>query len=70
MKEIAESFAAAGLTPGFHDAAADIWQRLAPFKDRTDPPPTLEEVIDALCQSVTNCAESSSLRIWLIAYGL
>ena len=51
MKEIAESFAAAGLTPGFHDAAADIWQRLAPFKDRTDPPPTLEEVIDALCQS-------------------
>jgi 3-hydroxyisobutyrate dehydrogenase-like beta-hydroxyacid dehydrogenase len=51
MKEIAESFAAAGLTPGFHDAAADIWQRLAPFKDRTDPPPTLEAVIDALCRS-------------------
>jgi 3-hydroxyisobutyrate dehydrogenase-like beta-hydroxyacid dehydrogenase len=51
MKEIAESFAAAGLTPGFHDAAADIWQRLAPFKDRTDPPPTLEAVIDALCAS-------------------
>jgi len=51
MKEIAESFAAAGLTPGFHDAAADIWQRLAPFKDRTEPPPTLEEVIDALCRS-------------------
>ena len=51
MKEIAESFAAAGLTPGFHDAAADIWERLAPFKDRTDPPPTLEEIIDALCRS-------------------
>jgi 3-hydroxyisobutyrate dehydrogenase-like beta-hydroxyacid dehydrogenase len=51
MKEIAESFAAAGLTPGFHDAAADIWQRLAPFKDRTDPPPTLEAVLDALCRS-------------------
>lgn len=48
MKEIAESFEAAGLTPGFHDAAADIWERLAPFKDRTDPPPTLEAVIDAL----------------------
>jgi hypothetical protein len=48
MKEIADSFAAAGLTPGFHEAAADIWQRLAPFKDRTDPPPTLKEVIDAL----------------------
>ena len=51
MKEIAASFAAAGLTPGFHDAAADIWERLAPFKDRTEPPPTLEEVIDALCRS-------------------
>ena len=51
MKEIAESFQAAGLTPGFHDAAADIWGRLAPFKDRTDPPPTLEAVIDALCRS-------------------
>jgi 3-hydroxyisobutyrate dehydrogenase-like beta-hydroxyacid dehydrogenase len=51
MKEIAESFEAAGLTPGFHNAAADIWGRLAPFKDRTDPPPTLEEVLDALCRS-------------------
>ena len=51
MKEIAESFAAAGLSPGFHEAAADTWQRLAPFKDRTDPPPTLEAVIDALCRT-------------------
>jgi 3-hydroxyisobutyrate dehydrogenase-like beta-hydroxyacid dehydrogenase len=51
MKEIAESFATAGLTPGFHNAAADIWERLAPFKDRTDPPPTLEEVLDILCRS-------------------
>ena len=50
MKEIAESFAAAGLTPGFHNAAADIWERLAPFKDRTDPPPTLDEVLDTLCR--------------------
>jgi hypothetical protein len=48
MKEIAESFETAGLTPDFHNAAADIWERLAPFKDRTDPPPTLEAVIDAL----------------------
>src|SRR5262245_19363308 len=51
MKEIAASFEAAGLTPGFHNAAADIWGRLAPFKDRTDPPPTLEAVVDALCRS-------------------
>jgi 3-hydroxyisobutyrate dehydrogenase-like beta-hydroxyacid dehydrogenase len=54
MKEIAASFEAAGLTPGFHNAAADIWERLAPFKDRTDPPPTLEAVIDALCRSCNN----------------
>jgi 3-hydroxyisobutyrate dehydrogenase-like beta-hydroxyacid dehydrogenase len=54
MKEIAENFEAAGLTPGFHNAAADIWARLAPFKDRTDPPPTLDAVIDALCRSCNN----------------
>jgi Domain of unknown function (DUF1932)/NADP oxidoreductase coenzyme F420-dependent len=48
MKEIAAAFEAVGLTGGFHNAAADIWQRLAPFKDHTDPPPTLEAVIDAL----------------------
>ena len=51
MKEIAESFQAAGLAPGFHNAAADIWERLAPFKDLTDPPPTLEAVIDTLRRS-------------------
>ncbi len=51
MKEIAASFEAAGLTPGFHNAAADIWERLAPFKDHTEPPPTLEAVIDTLCAS-------------------
>jgi len=51
MEEIAAAFETAGLTPGFHKAAADIWQRLAPFKDRTDPPPTVEAVIEALCAS-------------------
>jgi 3-hydroxyisobutyrate dehydrogenase-like beta-hydroxyacid dehydrogenase len=51
MEEIAAAFEGAGLTPGFHNAAADIWQRLAPFKDCTDPPPTVEAVIEALCAS-------------------
>ena len=51
MEEIAAAFEAAGLTPGFHKAAADIWQRLAPFKDRTDPPLALEAVIEVLCAS-------------------
>jgi len=48
MEEIAATFAAAGLPTGFHNAAAEICARLAPFKDRTDPPPTVAAVIDAL----------------------
>jgi len=48
MREIAATFEAAGLPTGFHNAAADICERLAPFKDRTDPPPTVAAVVDAL----------------------
>ncbi|MGH7773847.1 MAG: DUF1932 domain-containing protein [Candidatus Binatia bacterium] len=49
MREIASTFEAAGLPAGFHNAAADICERLAPFKDRTDPPPTVTAVVDRLC---------------------
>ena len=48
MEEIAASFGAAGLPTGFHEAAADLYRRLAPFKDRTDPGPEVKEVLDAL----------------------
>ena len=48
MEEIAASFGAAGLPTGFHEAAADLYRRLAPFKDRTDPGPGVKEVLDAL----------------------
>jgi 3-hydroxyisobutyrate dehydrogenase-like beta-hydroxyacid dehydrogenase len=48
MKEIAATFEAAGLPAGFHNAAAELCQRLAPFKDQTDPAPTIAEVIDKL----------------------
>jgi 3-hydroxyisobutyrate dehydrogenase-like beta-hydroxyacid dehydrogenase len=48
MREIAATFEAAGLPAGFHNAAADICERLAPFKDRTDPPPTVAAVVDSL----------------------
>jgi 3-hydroxyisobutyrate dehydrogenase-like beta-hydroxyacid dehydrogenase len=51
LKEIAATFEAAGLPGGFHNAAADICERLAPFKDRTEPPPTVTAVVDALCAS-------------------
>lgn len=48
MEEIAASFDAAGLPAGFHQAAADLYSRLAPFKDRSDPGPEVKEVLDAL----------------------
>jgi len=48
MEEIAETFRAAGLPGGFHLAAADICQRLTPFKDQTDPAPTLLDVVAAI----------------------
>ena len=48
MEEIAASFEAAGLPAGFHQAAADLYSRLAPFKDRSDPGPEVKEVLDAL----------------------
>lgn len=48
MREIAATFEAAGLPAGFHNAAADLYERLAPFKDRAEPPPTITAVVDAL----------------------
>jgi 3-hydroxyisobutyrate dehydrogenase-like beta-hydroxyacid dehydrogenase len=47
MEEIAASFEAAGLPGGFHHAAAEIYARLAAFKDAAAPP-ALDEVTDAL----------------------
>ncbi len=48
MKEVAATFELAGLPTGFHKAAADIYERLAVFKNCTDPPPTVTAVIDTL----------------------
>ncbi|HEX6440446.1 MAG TPA: DUF1932 domain-containing protein [Candidatus Binatia bacterium] len=48
MKEIAATFEAAGLPAGFHNAAAELWGRLAPFKDQTDPLPTITDVTNSL----------------------
>ena len=42
MEEIARSLAGAGLPPGFHEAARDIYERLTAYKD-TKTPPTVEE---------------------------
>jgi 3-hydroxyisobutyrate dehydrogenase-like beta-hydroxyacid dehydrogenase len=42
MEEIAATFAAAGLPGGFHRAAAEVYQRLARYKDAAEPPPIAE----------------------------
>ena len=47
MHEIAATFAGVGLPAGFHEAAADIYQRLGHFKDAGETP-ELEEVLGAL----------------------
>ncbi|HEX6384125.1 MAG TPA: DUF1932 domain-containing protein [Anaerolineae bacterium] len=47
MEEIAATFAETGLPAGFHDAAADVYRRLAPFKGLAATPP-LEIVLAAL----------------------
>ncbi len=47
MEEIAATFAGAGLPGGFHAAAADLYGRLAHFKEAEEVP-SLDEVLDAL----------------------
>ncbi len=48
MREIAAAFESAGLPSGFHSAAAEVSERLAGFKDQTEPGPTLAAVLDQL----------------------
>jgi hypothetical protein len=47
MKEIASTFDEAGLPDGFHQAAGDIYHRMASFKDSNETP-TLNDVLRAL----------------------
>jgi hypothetical protein len=55
MEEIAASMAAAGLPSGFHEAAADIFDRAARAETpamrpsaATEPPSTLDSIMSAL----------------------
>ena len=48
MNEIAEAFHGAGLPAGFHRAAAEVSSRLACFKDQTEPPLSVANVVHAL----------------------
>lgn len=47
MHEIASTFQEAGMPDGFHEAAAEIYHRMADFKD-AEQPPGLDEVLQAL----------------------
>jgi hypothetical protein len=47
MKEIADTFREVGLPDGFHLAAADIYHRMAHFKDKVETPP-LANILNAL----------------------
>ena len=47
MKEIAETFREAGLPDGFHESAAEIYRRMANFKDSTEAP-SLDDVLKEL----------------------
>lgn len=51
MREIAEAFQAAGLPSGFHNAAAEVSERLACFKDQTEPPLSVATVVRELRSS-------------------
>jgi len=47
MDEMVETFGEIGLPPGFHEAAGDVYRRMAHFKD-ADPLPELIEILKAL----------------------
>jgi hypothetical protein len=47
MQEIASTFHEAGLPEGFHVAAAEIYHRMANFKD-SDETPALTDVLKVL----------------------
>jgi 3-hydroxyisobutyrate dehydrogenase-like beta-hydroxyacid dehydrogenase len=47
MEEIAATFEGSGMPRGFHDAAAEVYRRIADFRDSSDLP-SLDEVLKAL----------------------
>jgi 3-hydroxyisobutyrate dehydrogenase-like beta-hydroxyacid dehydrogenase len=53
MYEIAATFEAAGMPPEFHRAAAEVFRRMAGFKDPSQPA-ALDDVIAALCDQAAS----------------
>lgn len=58
MDEIAATFRDAGLPTGFHDAAAEVFRRLAGFKDAV--PPSLDDVIETLVGRVDSGVDDAA----------
>lgn len=58
MDEIAATFEAAGLPGGFHAAAAELYRRLAGFKD-AEPTPSIEDVLVALVEQALRVSRGS-----------
>lgn len=54
MEEIAATFASAGLPGGFHQSAAELYERIAGFKNAEETPP-LDAVLAALLESGSTC---------------
>ena len=48
MREIASTFGSADLPRGFHQAAAEVYDRLERFKNQTDPAPVVDGVVGEL----------------------
>ncbi len=61
MEEIAASFQAAGLPPGFHLAAAEVYRKLERFKDG-GAPPALGEVTAAMRRGARRKASPGESR--------
>ena len=51
MEEIADTFAAAGLPDGFHRAAAELYLRMADYKDTAHPPSVEEAAVRILAET-------------------
>ena len=59
MDQIAATFAGAGLPAEFHEAAGEVYRRLAPLKD-VDQPPPLDQVLAVLLIGNIVAVEDSS----------
>lgn len=61
MEEIAGTFRRAGVPDGFHNAAAEIYRRLAHFKNSIERP-DLETILDALTRSADGATDQKLVQ--------